>query len=172
MSLDPDRLFPVEAGAKQRAREIYDTICDPPIISPHGHTDPRWFADNEHFRDPAKLFVTPDHYVFRLLFSQGIPLESLGVSRTDGEPTVTEGRKIWQLFAQNYHLSRATPLKTWIDHSFECVFGLEKEFSANTVDEFYDHIFDCLTQDALRVVSYLTGLTLKHSAQPNAPSIH
>ena len=100
MALDPDRLFPPDSATRQLAREIYETVRDLPIISPHGHTDPRWFAENEPFPDPAQLFVTPDHYVFRMLFSQGIPLEALGVPRADGGPTETDGRKIWRLFAE------------------------------------------------------------------------
>lgn len=117
MALDPDRLFPLENTTRQVAREIYGTVSDLPIISPHGHTDPRWFAENKRFPDPAQLFVTPDHYVFRMLFSQGIPLESLGVPRVDGGPTETDGRKIWRLFAENYYLLRATPSKMWIDRA-------------------------------------------------------
>lgn len=150
MALDPDRLFPLEASARQLARELFATVADLPIISPHGHADPRWFAENERFPDPAQLFVTPDHYVFRMLFSQGIPLEHLGVQRVDGGPTETDGRKIWRLFAENYHLFRATPSKMWIDHSFEHVFGLDRAFSPETADALYDHISDCLARDDFR----------------------
>ncbi len=150
MALDPDRLFPIDPGARRIARELYETVSDLPIISPHGHTDPRWFAENERFPDPAQLFVVPDHYVFRMLHSQGISLESLGVPRADGGPTETDGRRIWRLFAANYHLFRATPTKMWIDHSLERVFGLERELSEKTADEFYDHIEDCLAGDGFR----------------------
>ena len=150
MALDPDRLFPIEPAPRQFARDLYDTVSHLPIISPHGHTDPRWFAENGHFVDPAQLFVTPDHYVFRMLLSQGIPLESLGVPGVDGGEVETDGRKIWHLFAKNYYLFRATPSKIWIDHSFEHVFGLQEPFSLETADTFYDHISDCLCQDAFR----------------------
>ena len=150
MPLDPDRLFPTDPSTRQIARELYATVSDLPIISPHGHTDPRWFAENEAFPDPAKLFVTPDHYVFRMFFSQGVPLDALGVPRADGEPTETDGRKIWQLFAENYYLLRATPSKMWIDHSFEHVFGLTADFGPDTAEQFYDHISECLTDDAFR----------------------
>jgi glucuronate isomerase len=105
--LVPDRLFPVDPQTRGIARELYQSVADKPIISPHGHTDPRWYAENQPFPDPAQLFITPDHYVFRMLFSQGISLESLGVPRADGGPTETDGRKIWRLFAENYHLSAA-----------------------------------------------------------------
>lgn len=150
MILDPDRFFPIEASARQLARELFATVAGLPIISPHGHTDPRWFAENRRFSDPAQLFVTPDHYVFRMLFSQGIPLEHLGVPRVDGGPTETDGRKIWRLFAENYRLFRATPSKMWIDYSFEHVFGLDCAFSPATADAFYDHISDCLGREDFR----------------------
>lgn len=138
--LDPDRLFPVEEGARRLARELYKTVADLPIVSPHGHTDPRWYAENEAFPDPAQLFVTPDHYVFRMLFSQGVQLEDLGVPSADGSSVETDGRKIWRLFAEHYHLFRGTPSRMWLDHSFQEVFGLTKRLSPETADEFYDHI--------------------------------
>ncbi len=148
--LDPDRLFPVEERSRALARSLYDQVRDLPIISPHGHTDPRWFAENEPFPDPAQLFVTPDHYVFRMLCSQGIALTDLGVPRVDGGPTETDGRKIWRLFAENYHLFRGTPSRLWLDHSFQEVFGLTERLSAETADQYYDHIADCLSRPEFR----------------------
>lgn len=150
MALDPGRLFPADPSTRQLARELFDTVSDLPIISPHGYTDPRWFAENKAFPDPARLFVTPDHYVFRMFFSQGIPLEALGVPRADGGPTETDGRKIWRLFAEHYYLLRGTPSKMWIDHSFEHVFGLQEDFGPKTADDFYDHISECLSDAAFR----------------------
>ena len=150
MPLDPDRLFPIDPSARKIAQDLYRTVVNLPIISPHGHTEPRWFADNDCFPDPAQLFVTPDHYVFRMFYSQGVSLESLGVPRVDGGLTETDGRKIWRLFAENYHLLRATPSRMWIDYSFEHVFGLKDVFSPKTADAFYDHIADCLSRDEFR----------------------
>jgi glucuronate isomerase len=144
--LVPDRLFPVDPQTRGIARELYQSVADKPIISPHGHTDPRWYAENQPFPDPAQLFITPDHYVFRMLFSQGISLESLGVPRADGGPTETDGRKIWRLFAENYHLFRGTPSRLWLDHAFQDVFGMTVPVSKATADETYDHIADCLTK--------------------------
>jgi glucuronate isomerase len=144
--LVPDRLFPVDPQTRGIARELYQSVADKPIISPHGHTDPRWYAENQPFPDPAQLFITPDHYVFRMLFSQGISLESLGVPRADGGPTETDGRKIWRLFAENYHLFRGTPSRLWLDHAFQDVFGMTMPVSKATADETYDHIADCLTK--------------------------
>jgi glucuronate isomerase len=148
--LNEDRLFPTEPTVRALARELYGDVKDLPIISPHGHTDPRWFAENEPFPDPANLFVTPDHYVFRMLHSQGIPLDAMGVPRADGGPVEADPRKIWRLFAQNYHLFRATPSRIWVDHAFQTVFGVTKRLSADTADEIYDQIADCLSQDAFR----------------------
>lgn len=148
--LNPDRLFPLDTTARNIARALYDTVKALPIISPHGHTDPRWFAENAAFPDPAQLFVTPDHYVFRMLFSQGVPLDALGVPRVDGGLTETDGRKIWTLFAKHYYLLRGTPSRMWIDHAFADVFGIDAEFTPATADAIYDHIADCLTRPEFR----------------------
>lgn len=148
--LDEDRLFPPEGRARGLARDLYAGIRDLPIISPHGHTDPRWFAEDRPFPDPAQLFVTPDHYVFRMLCSQGVSLTDLGVPRVDGGATETDGRKIWRLFAQNYHLLRGTPSRMWLDHSFQNVFGMDRRLTAETADWYYDHIADCLARPEFR----------------------
>lgn len=148
--LHPDRLFPVEPKLRKLARTLYDEVRDLPIISPHGHTDPRWFAENKAFANPSELFVTPDHYVFRMLHSQGIALEDLGVPRVDGGAVEQDPRKIWRLFADNYHLFRATPSRIWIDHALQEVFGVTQRLSATTADEIYDQIDDCLAQETYR----------------------
>lgn len=137
--LHPDRLFPTAEPARAIARELYQVVRDLPLICPHGHTDPAWFARNERFSDPAALFLTPDHYVLRMLRSRGIDYDALGVPRRDGGP-VAGGRSAWRLFASNYHLFAGTPSKTWIDHSFLWAFGIDKELSAETADEIYDVI--------------------------------
>ncbi|MCP4071653.1 MAG: glucuronate isomerase [Hyphomicrobiales bacterium] len=144
ITLRENRLFPLEQSASSLAAALFAEVKDLPIVSPHGHTDPRWYAENKQFPDPAQLFVTPDHYVFRMLFSQGIAMEKLGVPTREGHRVETDGRKIWRLFAENYHLFRGTPSRMWLDHSFEQVFGLSKRLSANTADNHYDHISDCL----------------------------
>ena len=148
--LDPDRLFPIEGSVRGLAKDLYATVADLPIVSPHGHTDPRWYATDEAFPDPAQLFVTPDHYVFRMLCSQGIALTDLGVPRIDGGPTETDGRKIWRLFAQNYHLFRGTPSRLWLDHAFETVFGFDERLCAATADAYYDRIAEALATPAFR----------------------
>ncbi|WP_347137497.1 glucuronate isomerase [Paracoccus sp. SSK6] len=148
--LDEDRLFPLEGRARDLARDLYAGIRDLPIVSPHGHTDPRWFAEDQPFPDPAQLFVTPDHYVFRMLVSQGVALTDLGVPRVDGGPTETDGRAIWRLFARHYHLFAGTPSRLWLDHSFQNVFGIDRRLMAETADWYYDHIADCLARPEFR----------------------
>lgn len=148
--LNPDRLFPVEPKVRDLARRLYNGVRDLAIISPHGHTDPLWFAENRAFANPSDLFVTPDHYVFRMLQSQGIPLENLGVPRVDGGAVEQDPRKIWRLFADNYYLFRGTPSRIWIDHALQEVFNVTEGLSAATADAIYDQIDGCLAQDAYR----------------------
>lgn len=148
--LDENRLLPVEPTVRRLARDLYESVRALPIISPHGHTDPRWFAENNRFPDPAHLFITPDHYVFRMLHSQGIPLEALGVPRIDGGEVEQDTRKIWRLFAENYHLFRATPSRIWIEHAFQEVFDIQQRLTAQTCDAIYDQIADCLGQSGFK----------------------
>ena len=148
--LSEDRLFPSDAKVRSRARDLYNSVKDLPIISPHGHTDPKWFAQNNAFANPAELFVTPDHYVFRMLHSQGIPLEALGVPRADGGAVEQNPRKIWRQFADNYFLFRGTPSRIWIDHALQFTFGVTERLSSKTADTIYDQISDQLSQDAFR----------------------
>ncbi|MEX0502665.1 glucuronate isomerase [Alphaproteobacteria bacterium LSUCC0719] len=147
---DPDRLFPVEPRLRGMARAFYDSVKDLPIISPHGHCEPRWFAENKRFPNPAELLVVPDHYLFRMLASQGVPLTDLGIPRADGGATEQDPRLIWQRFAAHYHLFRGTPSAMWLDHSFEHLFGIDEVLSADTADAYYDHIDDCLGRDTFR----------------------
>src|SRR5947199_7264249 len=137
--LDANRLFPADGVARSVAARLYETVKDLPIISPHGHTDPRWFALNEAFPNPAALFIQPDHYIFRMLYSQGISLESLGVPQTDGRQDA-DPREVWRIFARNYYLFRGTPTRLWLDYSFETLFGLTDRLSPDNADEYYDII--------------------------------
>ncbi len=95
-----DRLFPTDPDGRALARDLYDSVKDLPIVSPHGHCDPRWFAENQRFPNPAELFVVPDHYVFRMLISQGISPTDLGVPRIDGGRTEADPRAIWRRLAE------------------------------------------------------------------------
>ncbi|MBV8764826.1 MAG: glucuronate isomerase [Hyphomicrobiales bacterium] len=143
--LHPDRFFPIEPQARRIARRLYESVEDLPILSPHGHTDPRWFAKNEAFPDPATLFVKPDHYVTRMLYSQGVTLEELGIPRKDGKPVETDPRKVWRCFAENYHLFRGTPTRAWLDHAFATLFGLDERLSAKNAEAFFERISQLLS---------------------------
>ncbi len=145
-----DLLFPVDASARQVARDLFATIKDLPIVSPHGHTEPRWYAENDHFPDPAQLLVVPDHYIFRMLFSQGVRLEDLGVPTPDGSAVEADGRKIWRLFADHYYLFRGTPTRLWLDYTFLNLFGLSEPLAPDTADLYYDTIADLLRRDDFR----------------------
>jgi glucuronate isomerase len=148
--LDPDRLFPAEERTRGIARALYATVKDLPIVSPHGHTDPAWFAENTAFPNPAALLITPDHYVFRMLYSQGIPMEALGVPRIDGGPTEQDPRAIWRLFASRYHLFRGTPSHLWHDWVYKEAFGIDVRLDAETADHYYDVIDEKLKLDEFR----------------------
>jgi glucuronate isomerase len=146
----PDLLFPADPASRDVARDLYAAVKDLPIVSPHGHTDPRWYAENRHFPDPAQLLIVPDHYIFRMLFSQGVPLERLGVPTLDGSPVETDGRKIWRLFAENYRLFRGTPTRLWLDYTFQNLFGMTTPLDADNADLCYDKIAELLATDAFR----------------------
>jgi glucuronate isomerase len=122
------------------ARRLYESIAGLPVVSPHGHTQAAWFAHNQPFPDPAKLFVQPDHYVYRMLYSQGISLDDLEI----GVPEMKNPRKVWRIFAENYFLFRGTPTRMWLDYAFQELFGLEERLSGSTADLYYDTIAEKL----------------------------
>jgi len=145
--LDPDRFFPPEPTVRAIARDLFAGIERLPIVSPHGHVAPEWFADNQPFEDAVAVFLWPDHYVLRMLYSQGIDLGRLGLRGGDG-PVETDRRAIWRLFAANYHLFRGTPSRLWLDHAFATVFGLDRRLSAETADHYFDVINQALATAA------------------------
>ncbi|HEX7158650.1 MAG TPA: glucuronate isomerase [Edaphobacter sp.] len=135
--LDSMRLFPSDPKARSVAAKLYEVARDLPIISPHGHTDPAWFAGNEAFSNPTALLIQPDHYIFRMLYSQGISLDSLGIPQNDGKQQA-DPREVWRIFAKNYYLFRGTPTRLWLDYTFENQFGLKERLSADNADHYYD----------------------------------
>lgn len=167
--LHPDRLFPSDPTQRAIARRLYGEVAALPIVSPHGHTDPSWFAQNEAFPDPASLFVKPDHYAFRMLYSQGIPLEQLGVPRKDGGETSSNSRAIWRLLASNWHLFRGTPTSMWLTHAFETVFGVTERLSAASADRIYDQIEECLRKPEYRPRALFERFNLEVLATTESP---
>ncbi len=146
MLIHEDRLFPAEPGTRAIAKSLYEQVRALPIISPHGHTQAAWFAKNEPFPDPAKLFVQPDHYVYRMLYSQGVSMESLEI----GQAEMKDPRKVWRIFASHYYLFRGTPTRIWLDYCFQELFGLEQRLSEKTADHYYDVI-----QEKLKTPEFL-----------------
>lgn len=149
IALDPDRLFPVDPSTRAIARSLYAEIASLPIISPHGHTDPSWFATDAAWENATELLLAPDHYLFRMLYSQGIDLAALGVPGRAGAPS-TDPREAWRLFASHYHLFRGTPSRLWLDHVLADVFGLDTLLDAGSADATYDAISAALATPAFR----------------------
>lgn len=143
--LHPDRLFPVTPEVRGIAQKIFSEIRDLPILSPHGHTDPRWFAEDAPFPDPTALFLLPDHYILRMLYSQGIRMETL---REGADPK--HAQEVWRLFAANYHLFRGTPTRLWLDYVFQELFGLDVRLSKATANVYWETISEHLAREEFR----------------------
>jgi len=146
--MNPDRFLSPDPSTRSLARELYQTVAALPIISPHGHVDPRLFANPDvTFGTPTDLFIIPDHYVTRMLYSQGIPLGSLLPSPI-GRGAGGEGgnhRKIWRLFCENFHLFRGTPSGIWLTHELSEVFGVDEKPNASNSDRLFDSLSDKLS---------------------------
>lgn len=138
--LDDDRYFDPDPTTRRIARELYAETRSLPIVGPHGHVDPALLARNQPFPEPTALILIPDHYVFRMLYSRGISLESLGIPTRDGTPVETDPRAIWQTFGENWYLFRGTPTGAWISHEFYEVFGVRQKLSGDTAQQIYDEI--------------------------------
>jgi glucuronate isomerase len=169
LSLHPDRLFSSEPSQRDLSRALYATIRHLPIVSPHGHTDPQWYADNEPFTNASALFITPDHYVFRMLYSQGIKLEDLAIPRRDGGPVEQDARKIWRTFATNYRLFRGTPTRIWLDHAFHEVFGVRERLTPESADRIFDQINDCLAKPEFRPRALFERFNIEVIATTESP---
>jgi glucuronate isomerase len=169
LTLHPDRLFPADPATRDLARALYATVAQLPIVSPHGHTDPQWYADDAPFPDASALFITPDHYVFRMLYSQGIRLEDLGIPRRDGAKVEEDARKIWRTFAAHYHLFRGTPTRIWLDHAFATVFGCTERLTAESADRTFDRINACLAQPEFRPRALFERFNIEVIATTESP---
>ncbi len=165
MLIHPDRLFPAEPGTRKISRTLYEQVRNLPIISPHGHTNAVWFAKNEPFPDPARLFVQPDHYVFRMLYSQGVSLEDLEI----GQAELKNPREVWRIFARHYYLFRGTPTRSWLDFAFQELFGLEQRLSEETADLYYDTISAKLLAPEFRPRALYERFNLEVLATTDSP---
>jgi len=138
LTVHPDRLLPTEPGVRDLARRLYAAVRELPIISPHGHVNPRILLDDTPFADPTSLFIQPDHYVTRLLHAGGVPLDRLGVA--EGPLPEARARAAWRLLCQNWHLLRGTPVRYWFDTELAEIFGVRQRPSAENADTLYDQI--------------------------------
>lgn len=169
MSLDvhPDRLLPADPALRDIARELYHAVADLPIISPHGHVPPQWFAENSSFENPTKLLLTPDHYINRVLHSHGVKLEQLGVGQEDFSDE--DARKAFQLFCSHWKEFRGTPMKYWFEAQMSDVFGIDVVPSAETADEIYDRIDELLATDDYRVRDLYDRFNIEFIATTDDP---
>jgi glucuronate isomerase len=175
--MDSDRLFPADPATRAIARELYAEVRDLPLISPHGHVDPAMLANDEPLPDPAALFVAPDHYLTRMLYSQGVPPRQLGVPDRDGHVSV-EPRAAWRTFCEHWYLFRGTPSRLWLEQSLIDIFGVTTPLGPETADTVYDELSERIADPAFRPRALLrrfgievlattdtaTG-TLRHHAQ-------
>lgn len=169
LKLHADRLLPADANTRAIARRLYNAVADMPIVSPHGHTDPAWFANNENFSNPTELLIQPDHYVFRMLYSQGIPLEALGIPSSDGTPVEQDPKKIWGIFAKHYHLFRGTPSRMWLDYVFEYAFGMNVALNESTAEHYYETLNAKLATDEFKPRALFERFNIEIIATTESP---
>jgi glucuronate isomerase len=168
--MHPDRCFDAEPGVRRVARELYEGTRALPIVSPHGHVDARLLATNEPFPDPAALLVTPDHYVLRMLYARGVPLESLGVAPRDEGPFERDPRRIWRRFAERYGVYAGTPTGLWLNYELHELFGIRERLNADTADRVYDAIAERLASPELRPRALFDRFNIELLATTDAAS--
>ena len=144
LRLHPDRFFDSDPSVRRAARDLYEATRDLPLVCPHGHVDPLLLADNAHFPEPTALLIVPDHYIFRMLYSQGVRMEDLGVPTRDGTSVETDPRRIWQRVGDHWHLFRGTPSGAWLAHELHEVFGVRHRLTGETAQRIYDEIAEKL----------------------------
>ncbi len=140
LELNPYRFFDSYKEIRKTAMELYSSVKDLPIVCPHGHVDPRCLAENKPFPDPAELILIPDHYIFRMLYSHGIKLQTLGIPSIDGTRVETDHRKIWQIFADRFYLFAGTPTGLWLNYEFSEVFGIKEKLNTESAQRIYNEL--------------------------------
>ncbi len=142
-----DRYFSPEPTQRQIARSLYTQVQAVPLICPHGHVDPRLLAPATYtWGTPVDLLIIPDHYIFRMLYSQGIPLEKLGIQRKDNGAIEQDHRKIWQTVCDSWYLFRGTPSVLWLRDELRGIFGIEDKLTSTNAQAIYDQITEKLQQ--------------------------
>jgi glucuronate isomerase len=167
--LDDDRLLPADPGVRTVARRLYAEVRGLPIISPHGHTDPVWFATDAPFSNATELLLAPDHYLYRMLYSQGVPLDRLGVPSRKGASSA-DPREAWRLFASHWFLFRGTPSALWLNHVFAEVFGIDVALGPDTADRYFDLIGEKLATDAFRPRALFERFNIEVLATTESPT--
>ncbi len=168
LTLNEDRLFPADPAVRAVARELYGAVRGLPIVSPHGHCDPAWFAHDAPFPNAADLLLAPDHYLYRMLYSQGVAMEDLRVPDRSGR-AVGDPRQAWRRFAENFHLFRGTPSALWLNHVFAEVFGLKVVLEADTADHYFDAIGEALVTEAFRPRALFDRFNIEVLATTESP---
>ena len=168
--LHEDRYFDPDPTVRRVARTLYDEVRALPLVCPHGHVDPALFADDAPFPDPTTLLLVPDHYIVRMLYSQGVPMEELGIPARDGTPVERDPRRAWQRFAEHWHLFRATPTGAWLTHELYEVFGVRVQLSAATGQRVYDAIAERLASREFRPRALFARFNIETLATTDAAS--
>jgi glucuronate isomerase len=148
--LNEDRFFDSDSAVRSAARALYEETRELPLICPHGHVEPALLAGNQPFPEPTALLIIPDHYIFRMLYSRGVSMESLGIPTRDGTPVERDPRRIWQQFAEHYYLFRGTPTGVWLDHELHELFGVRVKLAGGTAQAIYDQIAERLASPEYR----------------------
>src|SRR6266508_704432 len=140
-ALSADRCFDADPAQRAVARELYAAVKDLPLLCPHGHVPPALLADPAaRLGTPAELLIIPDHYVFRMLYSQGVAMEDLGVPTRDGTPVEADHRLIWQRFAEHFYLFLGTPTGLWLADELVTRFGVTERLDGASAQRIYDHL--------------------------------
>ena len=166
--LHPDRALPVEGAVRDVAREILSQTASLPILSMHGHVPVEILESNEAFADPASLLVTPDHYLVRMLVSQGVSQDALGIARRDRQAVEGDARAIWRTFASHWHLFRGTPTRFWLEHVLAEVFGIEPRLSPQNADQVFEHLSEQLARPEFRPLALMERLGIEVLATTDA----
>ena len=173
--LHPDRAFDPEPTVRRIARDLYDRTASLPLICPHGHVDPALLAEDTPFPEPAALLVQPDHYILRMLHSQGVSLASMGVPSRTGAQVETNPRAVWRRFAERYHLFLGTPTRFWMDHVLVDLFGVQEVPDASSADRLYDQIAERLQSPEFRPRALFARFNIEVLATTDAatdPLVH
>ncbi|HTT52254.1 MAG TPA: glucuronate isomerase [Streptosporangiaceae bacterium] len=167
--MDPDRLFPADPATRAIARDLYAEVRGLPLICPHGHVDPALLADDAPLPDPAALFVTPDHYLTRMLYSQGVPPQHLGVPDRHGRVQVSP-REAWRTFCAHWYLFRGTPSRLWLEQSLAEIFGVTERLGPKTADAVYDELTARIAEPGYRPRALLRRFGIEVLATTDSPT--